>query len=76
MRLELDACKARLRNIRGMRPADLQNEVESLEKEFKVACEDAVQEMKTFVQYVNQVANGQLTFYLFIRLRPLIALRL
>lgn len=66
--MELDASKARLRNIRGVRPADLQNEVETLEKEFAAACEEAIQEMKTFIQYVREryddpYLTGGLTFY-------------
>lgn len=54
MRLELDAGKARLRSIRGPRPHDMQNEVDLLEKEFSAACEEAIQEMKTFIQYVSE----------------------
>lgn len=84
MRLELDASKARLRNIRGVRPADLQNEVETLEKEFAAACEEAIQEMKTFIQYVRErgeergpkeasYLTDDLTFY---RRKPRTALKL
>lgn len=58
VRLELDACKARLRNIRNSRSAEMQNEVDLLEKEFSAACDEAIQEMKTFIQYVH----GILTF--------------
>ena len=54
MRLELDAGKARLRSMRGPRPQDMQNEVDMLEKEFAAACDEATQEMKTFIQYVSR----------------------
>lgn len=53
VRLELDACKAKMRAIRGVSPADLQSEVDLLEKEFNAACEEAIMEMKSFVQYVH-----------------------
>ena len=76
MRLELDASKARLRNIRGVRPADLQNEVETLEKEFAAACEEAIQEMKTFIQYVHEVCLTSLWLtVLNFRRRPRTVLR-
>jgi hypothetical protein len=54
VRLELDAAKAKLLAIRGVRPAQVQADVELLEKEFGAACDEAIAEMKMFIQYVSR----------------------
>jgi hypothetical protein len=49
----LDACKARIRAMRGAATVELQSEVDLLEKEFSAACEEAILDMKSFIQYVH-----------------------